>query len=609
MSNRVIHNTREAPRQKPPQADGPKMESLMYTRMLVAIPFAVLAMTATHAEQARPVVGRSMVATRYGVVASSQPLAARAGIAILERGGNAVDAAIAANATIGLMEPTGNGLGGDLFALVYEAKTGKLYGLNASGWAPSGLTPEFLRAKGAARTPTAEAAAAGVTEMPQSGVFSVTVPGAVAGWDALHTRFAKLPFKALLAPAIFYAEEGFPVAEVTARGWGSPGAVRLLSAHPNAKKTFLRDGRAPAAGEAFRNPDLAASLRRIVAANGRDGFYTGPTAAAVVKALREAGGTMTDADLAEFKPEWVDPIQTMYRGWTVSQIPPQGQGIAVLMMLNLMERFPLGEYGFHSPQALHVMIEAKKLAYADLLRYIGDPLFSKLPVSALLSKDRAVQRAKLIDAARAQCSVEPAQLEGITTAQGNDTIYLTTTDRDGNMVSLIQSNYSGFGSGIVPDGAGFMLQNRGALFTLEPNHPNTLAPRKRPLHTIIPGFMEKDGTRIAFGIMGGWNQAQAHAQFVADIADFGLTPQEALEAGRFTKGTFTGCDVQIESLVPEAARAALTALGHQLKVEGPRSNQFGWGQAILSRPDGVHLGASEPRHDGMAIPEMPEVFR
>ena len=575
-------------------------------RLLVLV---LSSLTVISAEQVRPLVGRSMVATRYGIVASSQPLAARAGVQILERGGNAIDAAIAANATIGLMEPTGNGLGGDLFAIVYEAKSGKLYGLNASGWAASGLTPEVVRARGAAHSPTPKEAAEGVTEMPQRGVYSVTVPGAVAGWDALRARFARLPFKDLLAPAIFYADEGFPVAEVTARGWGSPASVRMLSADPNARKTFLLDGRAPAAGDVFRNPDLAASLRLIAAADGRDGFYKGRTAAAIVKVLRDAGGTMTEADLADFQPEWVDPIQTTYRGWTVNQIPPQGQGIAVLMMLNLMERFPLGEYGFHSPRALHVMIEAKKLAYADLLRYIGDPRFSKLPVGDLLSKERAAERATRIDPARAQCSVEPAHLEGITSAQGHDTIYLTTIDRDGNMVSLIQSNYSGFGSGVVPDGAGFMLQNRGALFTLEPNHPNTLAPRKRPLHTIIPGFMQKDGTRIAFGIMGGWNQAQAHAQFVADIADFGLTPQEALEAGRFTKTTFTGCDVQIETLVPEATRTALTALGHQLKVEPPRGSQFGFGQAILARPDGLHLGASEPRHDGMAIPEAPEVFK
>ena len=567
---------------------------------------AVLTMLTVHAEPARPVVGRSMVATRYGMVAASQPLAARAGVQILERGGNAVDAAIATNAAMGLMEPTGNGIGGDLFALVYEAKTGKLYGLNASGWAPSGLTPELIRERKAVPPRSPRDIAEGQTEMPQRGVYSVTVPGTVAGWDALRARFGTKPFSELLAPAIYYAEKGFPVAEVTARGWAA--SVKLLTSSPEAASTFLLDGRAPAAGDVFRNPNLAATLRRIAAANGRAGFYTGPVAEAIVAALREGGGTLTMADLAEFEAEWVEPIQTTYRGWTVSEIPPQGQGIAVLMMLNLMERFPLGEYGFHSAKAFHVMIEAKKLAYADLLRYIGDPRTSAIPTSTLLSKARAADRARLIDQAKATCDVQPSQLDGITDAQGNDTIYFTTVDRDGNMVSLIQSNYSGFGSGIVPRGGGFMLQNRGGLFTLEPNHPNTLAPRKRPLHTIIPAFMQKGETRISFGIMGGWNQAQAHAQFVADIADFGLTPQEALEAGRFTKTSFTGCDLQIEALVPEATRAELTALGHQLKVEPPRTSIFGFGQAILVRPDGTRFGASEPRHDGAAVPEAPTEF-
>jgi gamma-glutamyltranspeptidase/glutathione hydrolase len=547
------------------------------------------------------------VATRLGIVAASQPLAARAGVQVLERGGNAIDAAIAANATIGLMEPTGNGMGGDLFALVYEAKSGRLYGLNASGWAPTGMTPELLRTKGPARARTPAERAERVTEMPQRGVFAVTVPGVVAGWDALRTRFGALSFEEILAPAIHYAEQGFPLSEVTARNWAR--SVTLLASSPSAARTFLVDGtRAPRPGEVFRNPDLAASFRRV-AKDGRRGYYEGPIAEAIVKAIAAGGGTMTPADLAEFEPEWVDPIQTTYRGWTVSEIPPQGQGIAALMMLGLMERFPLGEYGFHSPRALHVMIEAKKLAYADLIRYVGDPRMAHVPVAEMLDAHRAAERARLIDPARSACAVEPSRLPSITDSKGNDTIYLTTIDRDGNMVSLIQSNYSGFGSGIVPEGVGFMLHNRGALFTLEPGQPNTIAPRKRPLHTIIPGFMEKDGTRISFGIMGGWNQAQAHAQFVAGIADFGLTPQEALEAGRFTKTTFDGCDLQIEDLVPEATRAALTALGHVLTVEPRRTGTFGYGQAILSAPSGVHFGASEPRHDGAAIPEAPDVFR
>ncbi len=540
-----------------------------------------------------PVPGRSMVATRDGIVAASQPLAARAGVQILERGGNAVDAAIAANAVMGLMEPTGNGLGGDLFAIVYDAKSRTLTGLNASGWAPSGLTVEFLASKG-------------ITTMPQRGVHAVTVPGVVAGWAAMRERYGRLDMATLLAPAIHYAEQGFPVAEITAGLW--QGSVKMLAAHPNSSATFLVDGRAPAAGEIFRNPDLAQTLRGI-AAKGRDGYYQGPVAGSILAIVKEQGGTMTAEDLSAFQAEWVEPISTTYRGWTVYEIPPQGQGIAALMMLDLMEAFPLGEYGFHSPRALHVMIEAKKLAYADMLHYVGDPRFTKVPVAQLLDKSRAAGRAKLIDPARAACQATPSDLQSISQAQGNDTIYLSVVDRDGSIVSLIQSNYSGFGSGLVPKGAGFMLHNRGGLFTLEPGRPNTLAPRKRPLHTIIPAFMQKDDVRIGFGIMGGWNQAQAHAQFVANVVDYGMTIQQALEAGRFTKGSFDGCDVQIERLVPADTRTALAALGHQIEVVRPRSSVFGYGQAVMSTPSGVHFGASEPRHDGAAIPEAPQIFK
>src|SRR5918994_4688316 len=543
--------------------------------------------TSGNAEQQRttsqargPVVGRSVVATTLGIVAASQPLAARAGVQILERGGNAIDAAIAANAAIGLMEPTGNGIGGDLFIIYYDAKTKTVHGLNSSGWAPSGLTPEFLASKG-------------IKEMPQRGIYSVTVPGVVAGWDAARLRFGTKPFSELLAPAIYYAENGFPVAEVVARGWS--GSVKMHSAHPNAKKTFLVDGtRAPRAGEVFRNPGLANSLR-LIAAAGRDGYYKGKTAEAILQISRERGGTMTAADLAEFQPEWVETIKTTYRGWTVHEIGPNTQGIAALMMLNLMQQHPLGKYGFHSANAMHVMIEAKKLAYADMLRYVGDPKSSQIPVDALLSKPRAEGRAKLIDPAKAACRVEPARLDGVTNSQGNDTIYMSVIDKDGNIVSLIQSNYSGFGSGLVPPGAGFMLHNRGGLFTLEKGQPNTLEPRKRPLHTIIPAFMERGEQRIGFGIMGGWNQAQAHAQFVSNIADHGMTIQQALEAGRFTKGSFDGCDVSIETLVPEPMRAELKARGHDIRVVGPRTGSFGYGQAVMTGPGGVHYGASEPR--------------
>jgi gamma-glutamyltranspeptidase/glutathione hydrolase len=563
--------------------------ALLVSQMLGAIP--ALAQSAPP-EARRPAVGRSMVATRHGIVAASQPLAARAGTALLERGGSAVDAAIAANAALGLMEPTGNGLGGDLFALVWDARTRKLYGLNASGWAPTGLTPELLAARG-------------LVEMPSRGVFTVTVPGVVGGWHALRERFGRRPFADILAPAIHYAEEGFPVSEVVARLWAS--SQRLLAASPGSARTFLLEGRTPRAGEVFRNPDLARSLRRL-AEQGRAGYYTGPLAEAIVKVVREQGGTMTPADLAEFEAEWVEPISTTYRGWSVYQIPPNTQGIAVLMMLDLMERSPLGDWGFHSARALHAMIEAKKLAYADMLRHVGDPRLAPVPVAALLDKARAAERARLVDPGRAACRVEPDARPGLAGAAGSDTIYLTVVDGEGSIVSLIQSNYSGFGSGLVPDGAGFMLHNRGALFTLAQGQPNTLAPRKRPLHTIIPGFMERDGVRIGFGIMGGWNQAQAHAQFVAGIADYGFTLQEALEAGRFTKGTFTGCDVEVEALVPESVRVELKALGHEVRVVPPRSSTFGFGQAVMATPAGVHFGASDPRHDGAAVPQSPPVF-
>ena len=537
-----------------------------------------------------PVVGRSVVATQYGIVAASQPLAARAGVQVLERGGNAIDAAIATNAVMGLVEPPMNGIGGDLFAIFYEARTGKLYGLNAGGWAPTGLTPNFLRSKG-------------IDRMPGGGIYTVTVPGAVAGWEAMRARFGKLPMSDLLAPAIFYAEQGFPVTEVIAEWW----AATAGGLEPNAAKTYLINGRPPRAGELFKNPDLAGSLRRI-AEKGAAGFYEGRTAEAILALSREKGGTMTAADLKEYVPEWVDPISTTYRGWTVYELPPNTQGIAALMMLNLMERFPLGELGFHSAKALHVMVEAKKLAYADMIRYVADPMFAKAPVAAMLNKEHAAARARLINPEKAVCAVEPSQFSGLTGSQGGDTIYLSVIDRDGNIVSLIQSLWGYFGSGLVPPGTGFALQNRGSLFTLAENHPNVLAPRKRPLHTIIPAFMQKGDVKIGFGIMGGFNQAQAHAQFVANIADFGMNIQEALEAGRFTKGSFQGCDVDVEALVPEGVIDELQALGHQVDVVPLRSGAFGWGQAVMSDGTGVHFGASEPRHDGAAIPEAPPVF-
>ena len=537
------------------------------------------------------IVGRSRIATKYGIVAASQPLAARAGVQILERGGNAVDAAIATNAVMGLVEPQSNGIGGDLFAIVYEAKTGALHGLNACGWAPAGLTPALLRSQG-------------FTEMPQGGIHTVTVPGAVAGWEALRTKLGSLPVADLLAPAIFYADEGFPVSDVIAAHWAQ--LAEKISAEPNAARLYLPGGHAPGAGTLFTNRDLAGSLRRIVK-HGAAGFYEGPTAEAILAISSEKGGTLSAADLRELAIEWVDPISTTYRGWTVYELPPNTQGIAALMMLNIMEQFPLGEYGFHSARALHVMIEAKKLAYADMLRYVGDMRFGHPPLPLMLDKAHAKLRARRIGAGDAARDVQPSVFDGLTTSSGQDTIYLSVIDRDGNIVSLIQSIYEGFGSAIVPPGAGFALHNRGALFTLEEAHPNTLAPRKRPLHTIIPGFMQRGTTHIGFGIMGGFNQAQAHAQFVANIADYGMDIQQALEAGRFTKATFGGADVSVEALVPEAVRDELTALGHEVTVVPPRTGTFGHGQAVMSDGSGVHFGASEPRHDGAAIPEAPKV--
>ena len=545
-------------------------------------------MTANPNELHRPRVGRSVVSTQLGIVAANHPLAAAAGVNMLEHGGNAIDAAIAANAMMGLVEPASNGIGGDLFVLYNEAKTGKSVGLNASGWSPAGLSADLLRARGA-------------LEMPATGIHTVTVPGAVAGWSALHSRFGALPFSKLFAPAIHYAEEGFPVTEVVAHGWEN--CAERLYAHPNTVKTYLVGGRAPRAGEIFRNPDLAASLRRISEA-GRKGFYRGPIALAILELAEELGGMMTADDLERYEPEWVEPIRTSYRGWTIQEIPPNSTGIAALMMLNIMEQFTLQQWGFHNAQALHVMIEAKKLAYADLIRYIGDPKFSRIPIDALLSSEHGVQRSRQIDMKRAAANVEPAHLEGFTNSTGHDTIYLCAIDSEGNIASLIQSIYSGFGSALVPPRTGFALHNRGALFTLQPDHPNTLMPRKRPLHTIIPGFMEKDGVRIGFGIMGGFNQPQAHAQFVANIADFGFTIQEALEAGRFTKPTFEGRDVSIEPMVPESVLRELRALGHEISVEPHRSSLFGWGHAVMCTPSGVHFGASEPRHDGAAIPQL-----
>ena len=534
--------------------------------------------------------GRSIVTTRQGIVATEQPLASQAGAMVLAAGGNAIDAIVAANAVMGVVAPAMNGIGGDLFAIVYEAKSGKLYGLNASGWAPAAMSVAALRAK----HPDAE-------KVPKRGIDAVTVPGCVEGWEKLLTRFGRRQFADVLAPAIAYAENGFPVTELTARSWGATAVKN----DANGARTFLPGGRAPKFGEVFRNPDVAWALREIVAL-GRRAFYEGEIAKRIVATSQRLGGTMTAADLAEYSAEWVEPIATTYRGWKVYEIPPNGQGIAALEMLNLMESFPLAEYGHNSVRALHAMIEAKKLAYADVLRFIGDPRFGQIPVAGMLSKDYARDRAKLIDAAQAREEAEA----GRPPAPGSDTTYLCAVDGEGNMVSLIQSNYDGMGSGVVPDGCGFALQNRGALFSLDASHPNALAGRKRPLHTIIPAFMEKGDVRIAFGCMNGWNQAQAHAQIVANLVDFKMNLQAAIEAPRFTKLTFAGYDVSMEGRVPAEVRRELEALGHKISVLASYVGTVGGAQAVMRDfSTGVNYGASDPRKDGAAIPEPITVRR
>jgi gamma-glutamyltranspeptidase/glutathione hydrolase len=388
------------------------------------------------------------------------------------------------------------------------------------------------------------------------------------------------------------------VTEIFGAFWAK--SASLLRHDPEAAKAFLPENRTPRVGEIFRNPDLAASYEQI-AQEGAAAVYKGPIARKILAASERTGGTMTADDLAQFTPEWVEPISTTYRGWTVYELPPNEQGIAALMMLNIVEGFPLGQWGHNSTRTLHAMIEAKKLAYADMLRYDADPKFAKIPTAGLLSKDYARERAGLIDPAKANCSVGP----GTPPHAGADTTYLSVTDRDGNMVSLIQSNFALFGSGVAADGGGFVLQNRGGLFTLDARHPNVLAGRKRPVHTIIPAFMQKGDTRIAFGIMGGWNQAQAHAQFVSNVADFGMNIQAALEAARFTKATFAGCDVQLEARVPPEVRRELTALGHQIQVQDDFSNAMGSGQAVLRDvANRMNYGASDARKDGQAVAEL-----
>ena len=536
----------------------------------------------------RPFTTRSEVLARNGIAATSQPLATEAAIDILRKGGGAVDAAIAANAVLGLVEPTGCGVGGDLFAIVWEAATRKLHGLNGSGRSPRSLTLNRFRELG-------------IRKIPSFGPLSLSVPGAVDGWFELHAKFGKLPMKELLQPAISYALAGFPVTEIIAHAWAAN--ARGLSVFPGFADTFLMDGRPPEKGEVFRNPNLAETLAKI-ADGGREEFYQGEIAERIEGFVRGTGGFLTRRDLAEHRSEWVKPVSASYRGFDVWELPPNGQGIAALQILNLLEGFDLREMGFGTSPHIHHFVEAKKLAFEDRASFYADPDFANVPVAELISKDYAERRRRLISADKAALEQEP----GDPILRTGDTVYLTTADRDGNMVSLIQSNFRGMGSGLCPFGLGFGLQNRGELFSLEEGHPNAFAPAKRPFHTIIPAFVTREGKPfLSFGVMGGDTQPQMHAQIVMNLVDFGMNLQEAGDAPRIlhsgssdpTGGRMRdGGEVHLESGFPDDTVADLLRLGHRLT---PAPGAFGGYQAIgVDTTNGVYYGASESRKDGQA---------
>lgn len=534
--------------------------------------------------------GRSVVLARNGMAATSQPLATMAAIRILLDGGNAVDAAIAANAVKGVAEPMSCGVGGDLFAIVWDAKSKKLYGLNASGRAPYAATIDAFKGRG-------------LDAIPTTGPLSWSVPGCVDGWETLRARFGSMTMARILAPAIAYAEDGFPVSEVIADSW--QGSAPSLAAIPSSAACFLPEGKPPGVGEVFKNPDLARTLRAI-AKGGRDAYYNGPIADAIVSYSQRAGGLFARKDFEDHSSTWVEPVSTNYRGFDVWELPPNGQGIAVLQMLNLLEPYDLKGMGPNSAQALHLMIEAKKLTFEDRAKYYTDPEFAKVPVQELISKDYARTRGTLIDPDRA--NVHPTA--GV--PEQADTVYLTVVDKDLNCVSLIQSNFHGFGSQHVPTGLGFPLQNRGCLFALDPNHANRLEPHKRPFQTIIPGFVTKDGAPwLSFGVMGGDMQPQGHVQVLCNMIDFGMDVQQAGEAPRWRHlgsseptgepAEAGGGTLALESgFDPEVLRA-LEARGHRLaNLKG----YFGFGgyQAIrIDVKNHVLMGGSDPRKDGAAI--------
>ena len=527
---------------------------------------------------------RSEVIAAHGMVASSHPLATQIGLEILKQGGSAVDAAIAVNAALGLMEPTGNGIGGDLFAIVWDAKSKKLYGLNASGPAPKKLSLEYFQENN-------------LSEYPEFGPLPVTVPGAVAGWSELHKKFGKLPIDHLFKPTIAYAREGFPVTETIAY-YFTLNKQRFQD-YPNFKEVWMANGDVPKTGEIFKNPALGNTLETL-ADKGLSEFYTGDIARITADFIQAQGGFLSYDDLADYRPEWVQPISTDYRGYEVWELPPNTQGLATLQILNILEGFNLAELGLYSTEYIHLFIEAKKLAFADRAKFYADPRFAKLPIETLLSKDYATKRRQEINPKKA------ALVDASGLPQHGDTVYLTTADQDGNMVSLIQSNYSGMGSGMTPPDLGFMLQNRGTLFSLDPKHLNVVAGGKRSFHTIIPAFVTKDGNPyISFGVMGGATQPQAQAQVLINIIDFGMNLQEAGDAPRIVHSGSSqpsgsqmknGGTVSLESTFDEKIRKELVEMGHTLKYE---KGSFGGYQAIMKK-NGVYYGASESRKDGQA---------
>ena len=530
---------------------------------------------------------RSEVIAKNGMVATSHPLASQVGIDILKKGGNAIDAAIAANAAIGLMEPTGNGIGGDLFAIVWIEKEKKLYGLNASGRSPKKLTIEYFKENN-------------FQSIPPYGPLPVSVPGCVDGWFELHDKFGKIKMNEILEPAIKYAENGFPVTELVA--YYMKNASRNFEDYPNFKETYYINDSTPYKGEIFKNPDLANTLK-IIAEKGRKGFYEGKIAKTISNFIIDQGGFLSYDDLKSHKSEWIKPVSTNYRGYDIWELPPNGQGIAALQILNLLEGYDIKSMGFGSADYIHHFVEAKKIAFADRAKYYADMDFNEIPVDYLISKEYADIRRKEINSDNSASTVLPGDIEN------GDTIYLTTADSEGNMVSLIQSNYRGMGSGMVPNNLGFMLQDRGELFSLDENHFNVYAPKKRPFHTIIPAFITKDGNPlISFGLMGGAMQPQGHAQIVINIIDFDMNLQEAGDAPRIrhqsnqqpTGGEMTdGGEVALEKGFNYKQIRELMKKGHKVIYD---LGSFGGYQAIMiDYINKVYYGASESRKDGSAI--------